>query len=178
MRYDRRWIALIAGLALAGALSLGHPTLAADASKDDRTTVEARAAITALIQLSNEAASKRNVAGTTAAMTDDFVTVDAQGKERPLAQTQGALSTLYGAAKAVKVTTTLDTVRVTGDEATVGVKEHIVMTFDNAKTGGTSTLITDASEQGAWVKTEYGWREKRSKTLSSKATLDGKPVGG
>ena len=47
------------------------------------------------------------------------------------------------------------------------------LTLMNPQTKKSSTLVVDATSEDFWIKSGSSWKEKSSKNLTSKQTLDG-----
>ena len=56
-------------------------------------------------------------------------------------------------------------------DATVTVRYHSYQTVANAISGRSAQVVTDESYRDYWVKTDDGWRRKRSRSLSIKAKI-------
>ena len=190
MKQNRIWIALAAGLGLAG-MGMASPVLSAPqislapsmaasrlddpAPAEDKATADARTAIEALIAKANDAAAKKDVDGTVANMTDDFVGVDSKGKSSTKAEVKDGLAKVYALADTVKAVTTVQKVALADDQATVTVAEHVVITIKAPDGGKSTTLDITDTDEDTWVKTDDTWHMKKGKTLTSQTLVDGKP---
>ena len=56
-------------------------------------------------------------------------------------------------------------------DATVTVRYHSYQTVANAVSGRSAQVTTDESYRDYWVKTDDGWRRKRSRSLSIRAKI-------
>lgn len=75
-----------------------------------------------------------------------------------------------------KVDTVRETTKIlsftgTSTEATVVVKTHTVAGASNSINGRAARGVFDAVARDYWVKTDAGWRRKRSRVLQSKGAL-------
>ncbi len=108
-------------------------------------------------------------------MADDFVGVDSKGKSSTKAEVKDGLTKLFALADTVSVTTTLQKISVTDDQATTTEADHVIITIKAPDTGKISTLDITDTDEDTWVKTADGWSEKKGKGLSEQTLIDGKP---
>ena len=162
-----------ASLALCTLLSVAPVAIRADAASD------AKAAIQAVYNKETAAVNKKDVKGSLAIYAPDYVEIGLSGKKRSLAETKKQMQSLFEGQEKIKLKQTITKVTLAGNQATVLVKQHLEMTIVEPQTQTKLISTSDARVEDIWVKSgKSGWLKKQSKTLSEKATVDGKPVQG
>ena len=142
----------------------------ADAVSDARKQIEAA------YQRENAAAMRKDVNGILANLAPDYETTNMQGIKAGREQMKQMLPQLFAMARSVKAATKVKSVKLKGNEATAQVAEHAEMVMVNPKTHQTAKLVIEEQSETVWAKGPKGWLKKRSRTLSSKQTVNGKPA--
>src|SRR2546421_7925540 len=137
-------------------------------------TAEARKQIQAAYGRENAATARKDTSGVVANMSPDYVTSDVHGQTATVELIRQTLPKIFASTLSLKAKTVITKFALKGNEADVTVKEHADISLFNRKTLKPSKLVLDETTQTTWVKTPSGWRKKRSRTLSSHQTLDGK----
>lgn len=161
---------LTAALLLAGASFA--PQARADATSDARKTIQAA------YDKMNAAAAKKDVNGILAYYAPDYEHVNQRGQKTTLAAMRQQMPQLLQMMKSIKATTAIKKFVLQGSQATVAVASQGEMVGVDPQTKKAVKIVIFSSDEDLWVKGAKGWMQKRSKTLSSKQTVDGKPVPG
>ena len=82
-----------------------------------------------------------------------------------------ALVDLLEKVDSVKRTTTITSFTATDTDATVTVKDHVVVSAANTVTGRAIRAASDEVFRDYWVKTDDGWKRKRTREIKGTATL-------
>lgn len=102
---------------------------------------------------------------------DDCEFYNRRGKLEDAGGGRQELEDLVEKVDTVRVTTKILSFTGTSAEATVTVKNHTVAGASNSITGRAAKGIADQVSRDYWVKTDDGWRRKRSRLLQSKGVL-------
>lgn len=157
---------------LACLLILGAASLLADATTDARKEIQDR------YNRENGAAMKKDAEGLLAYTAPDYVHTDKKGNKMKLEQMRQMMPQLFAITSDIKAKTTITKITVKGKQAKVAVSEHAEMMMTNPQTQKQGKVVADSSSQDVWMKTGKGWMKKSSKTLTERATFDGKPMPG
>lgn len=136
----------------------------------------ARKAIQAQYDKANAAAARRDVDAVFAIQTPDYVHIDKQGRTHTAAEARQQFAQIVAAAKTIKAVTRIQTFKLDKTGATVTIAERADIYLLNPQTGKLSHLLITDMARDLWVKTANGWKQKRTKELSSSILMDGKPV--
>ena len=131
-------------------------------------TPSARRELQAIYNQINAAAAQKDVDGVFNYDAPDYSTVDPKGHVFEGSYGRQELQDLMNAVDTVKGTTTIKSYTGTDTDATVVVKDHYVFLASNLATGRMIKLSGDDLSRDYWVKTEDGWRRKRTRILSGK----------
>jgi ketosteroid isomerase-like protein len=139
---------------------------------------DARKAIQAAYDRNSAAGNKRDLAGSLTIYTPDYVSTDKSGKKTDLKQMHDQMKLIFGMFKTFKVTQSVQSLQLKGNEAQITLKSHLEGTLSNPQTKQAHTFTADMASNETWVKTPKGWLNKRSNTISEKEMMDGKPLPG
>lgn len=153
-------------LALALAVCLGHP---ADAAPGKTSTTQQQ--LQAIYNKINAAAAQKNVDGVFDYDAPDHTTTDQKGHVHEASDGRQELQDAMDIMDSVKGTTTIKSITSTDTDATVVVKDHYIFTISNRSTGRTAKVVGDDVSRDYWVKTDDGWRRKKTRILSGKTGL-------
>lgn len=118
-------------------------------------------AIQAQYDKRSAAAIKKDVAGSLAINTPDFVAIGLKNDKRTLAQLKPQLTAVFGSIKSYTITTKITKCVVKGDNATVN-------TVDSVTIVGKNTQESEATSEDTWVKKSGQWLRTQNKLLSAK----------
>ncbi len=146
-------------------------------SADTESHAKDKAFLKTAMQKMDKATKNKDLEGYLVFLHPNYVNVNAAGVETAHSKTemQEQMNQLFSRA----VSVTVDPSKITHitfnkKGATVYETGSLSMTF--MVNGQKSVLQAGGNYQDFWVKTATGWLEKRSACLSSKTTLNGKPV--
>jgi hypothetical protein len=142
----------------------------ADAAADTKKEIQK------LYMKRDAAAQKKDVNGALSAYSPDFVYIAKDGQKGGLKVLKKKLIPLFALMQSVKATTAVQSFALKGKDATATVKEHLEMLVVNPNTQVPQKFVADAVSEDLWTKTGQGWLQKRSKTKTEKASLDGKSI--
>jgi len=139
-------------------------------------TSDAKKAIQAAYDKADAAGARKDLEGSTVYYTPDFVYTGEDGKSFQLAFIKAQMKRYFQAAKSVQSKSTITGLKLKGNSATVTVHEvgHFVLA-NPQKPDQTRKLDVEANAEDLWVKTAKGWQVKKSKAISTKQWVDGKP---
>jgi len=160
-------------IAAAALLSL----LTAPAARAD-TPSEARKAIQATYDKMNAAFSRKDVKSAFAYLTPDFEQITFEGQRVGAAPMRQQMTQALAAAKSMRSQTTVQKLTLKGGTAEVLVRSRVIIVLNDPRTNKPLTVAGNETSQDTWIKTSRGWLAKRSKTLSKKETINGRPVPG
>ncbi len=164
----RRTFAVVILMALAFADQAGAR---ADAAAD------ARKSITAVYAKRDAAAQKKDIEGSLSALAPDFVFVAKDGQKGDAKLLKRRLTPLLSLVQSLKSRTAITKFALKENQATATAKSHVEMLVLNPQTQVPQRLAADGTSEDVWTKTGSGWLQKRMKTLTETASLDGKSVG-
>jgi len=136
---------------------------------------DARKAIQALYDSANAAITKRDATGAFAIYSPTFIAINNKGEKHTLADMRQRLQLLSDQSKTIVGTTKIQTLTLKGNTANVRIIEHSKLIGVDPATGTDSTLVMDSTSDDIWVLTKGRWLETKSKTLTTKDTLNGRP---
>lgn len=140
---------------------------------------DARKAIQAAYTSENAATAKKDAKGALAAYASDYEQTSSKGTKINMAQIRQLVPQVFAMATTIKDKTTIQKFAMKGSsKAIVTAKRQTEMTMVNPQTQKPAKAAMDAVTEDIWVKGAKGWQIKRSKALSEKQTLDGKPIPG
>lgn len=139
---------------------------------------KARAEIEAAYADIDAATSQRNATQMISHYAPDFQGQVRKGQNVNRQQLQALLAQILSLATSAKAKTTIESVTVTGNEATAKGSARVEMTLTNPMTRQSATMTNENTFQDTWVKNGDKWQIKRSNALSSKSMVNGKPVPG
>ena len=137
---------------------------------------EARKQIQAAYNREIAAAARKDASGVLANVTADYKSISANGQTVTADTLRQRLPIIFASAVSVKGTSTITKFALKGNQADVQVKEHGIIVLMNRQTKKRSKLEIHDLSRTLWVKTPSGWKKKLSRTISSKQSLDGKPL--
>lgn len=150
--------------------------LTASSSAAGDATSDAKKQIQAAYNRENAAAARKDAAGVLANLTSDYKSVSAGGQSVTAKTLRERLPVIFANAISIKGKSTITKLTLKGNQADVQVKEHGVLTLMNRQTRKPSKLEIHDVSQTLWLKTKSGWKKKQSRTISSKQSLDGRPL--
>ncbi|MGI4788222.1 MAG: hypothetical protein ACRYFS_05165 [Janthinobacterium lividum] len=96
---------------------------------------------------------------------------DAKGHLRDTVDGRQDLVKLIEYIDVLKQTTVITSFTGTNSEATVTVKSHTIAYTSNGVTGRAARVVGDDVDRDYWVKTDDGWRRKRSREIKTTVKL-------
>ena len=118
--------------------------------------------------------------------TDDYVSVSRKGEERTQADLRAAMERLFKMAVSIKSTSFVQNVtieeeleadgRVSRMEIVDEVDEVATLVLLHPESRREVTVVSKTRDRETWVRTAGQWLIKRSETISSEITVDGKVV--
>ena len=139
-------------------------------------TADARKQIQAAYDRENAAAARKDAAAVLANLTPDYKSVSAGGQTVTVHTLRQRLPVIFANAISIRGKSTITKLTLKGNQADVQVKEHGVLTLMNRQARKQSKLEIHDVSQTLWVKTKSGWKKKQSRTITSKQSLDGRPL--
>ncbi len=143
----------------------------ADATADARKAIEANYAKMAA------ALNKKDADGYTQFYTDDYVKISKDGQKKNKAQATADLKAALQQMKTAKFAIKVVKFALQQGKATANAQLNLAMSAPNPSTGKISQVTVNAVNEFIWVHSGTAWKIKQSKDMSSKMTVDGKPVG-
>jgi len=136
-----------------------------------------KAFIKSAIQKMNVATQSKDLAGFLVFLHPDYKDIGADGKVNAgsKAQMRDQMIRLFARATSITVGPTTVT-RFVFEKQGVTIYESGSLTLTLLVSGQESVIHTGGTYRDFWVKSGTGWLEKSSYSLSSKSTLNGKPV--
>lgn len=108
-------------------------------------------------------------------MTDDFVSVDAQGNKSTRDESIAARQRALGKMENVDTSCRIQRVTIGDGEIEVSVQNHFEATYRDEK--GVHRLVSDNMSRDLWVRSRQGLKIRRSETTDKgQSTLDGQPI--
>ncbi len=156
--------------------ALSFTVLALSTSAFADATSDARKSINAIYQKQATALNHKDLDGAFNNMTPDYVSIDLKGHKSTAAVSRQAAAPILAAAKSVHASVTVTQFSLKNNLALVTVKETLTLSLTNPQTQKTVAIVDTSVSKDTWVKTKSGWLEKRSQSISDKATQDGMPV--
>jgi ketosteroid isomerase-like protein len=150
---------------LAALLCLTLPTVAQPAA-----VPSARREIQAAYNSIDAALARKDIDTALDYDADDCQFYDRKGRQVDTGGRQ-ELEDLMEKVDTVRETTKILSITGTSTEATVVVKTHTVAGASNRINGRAAKGVFDEVARDYWIKTDAGWRRKRSRVLQSKGTL-------
>ncbi len=106
--------------------------------------------------------------------TPDFVAID-HGRTENRKQTLGEVKQMFGMMKSIdSASSHVVSCKSVGNKI-IAVTESSMRGKMAAGKGKTAVMVDTSTQEETWVKGPHGWKIKVLKSLSEKATLDGKP---
>jgi ketosteroid isomerase-like protein len=122
---------------------------------------EPQKAIQAQYDKRSTAAQKKDVAGSLAINTPDFVAIGLKNDRRTIAQLKPQLTQVFAGVKSYTISTKITKCLVKGDSATV-------TTMDLVTVVGKMTQESEATSEDTWIKKGGQWLRTQNKLLTSK----------
>lgn len=119
----------------------------------------------------NAAAAKKDVDGVFDFNTDDYTLVDTKGQVHDASDGRQEMEDAMGVLDTVKGISLIQSFTETETDATVTVKDRMVVTAANHINGRSIKLTESDISRDYWVKTDDGWRRKRTRIISGKGIL-------
>lgn len=137
---------------------------------------EARKAIQACYDKTDAATARKDINGTTSFFTADYVYVDNMGQNFDAARLRKQILAGYKGIASIQPKSTIKTLTLKGNSATANLHEvaHLLV-VDPHDPSKTIRVDLDVTAQDLWIKTPNGWRVKKSKVMTYKQLIDGKP---
>lgn len=151
--------AAVAGIAAESATAAGR-----DARKSIQAIYDARVA----------AYQRHDVSGILAAYLPQFTLEDLSRMTLRLPRLKQSLEALVPHVISTRMNTRIRKFQQQADTATVVAQHHRDMRILDPHTGLASHIVDDTVTQDTWVRTSYGWMERRSRELSRKHTFEQK----
>lgn len=153
-------------LFLALMVSLG-PSVGAASDKVPTTQQE----LQGIYNKINEAVAQKNVDGVFDYDTPDHTTTDKKGHVYEASDGRQELQDIMNLMDTAKSTSIIKSITSTDTDATVVVKDHFMFIISNRSTRRTAKFFGDDVSRDYWVKTDEGWRRKKTRILSGKTGL-------
>ena len=168
-------------LMLAAVLSGAH---AAPRATSNAATQQARKAIQATYNRVNAALAKKDLSVARATRTPDYVLITDKGQKRTAAQLRAQEQGILSLAQSITAKSDIQKITLNGNTATVLVNENgaLVVQMPQQNYGGKpspgqkNVIRVRHQAQDSWVKLNGRWRIKRSRYLTSRVTVNGKPI--
>ena len=119
----------------------------------------------------NEAIAQKNVDGVFDFDTPDHTTTDTKGHVHEASDGRQELQDLMNLMDTAKGTSIIKSITSTDTDATVVVKDHFIFIISNRSTRRTAKIVGEDVSRDYWVKTDEGWRLKKTRILSDKTGL-------
>ena len=119
----------------------------------------------------NEAVAQKNVDGVFDYDTPDHTTTDKKGHVHEASDGRQELQDVMNLMDTAKSTSTIKSITSTDTDATVVVKDHFIFVISNRSTGRTAKIVGEDVSRDYWVRTDEGWRRKKTRILSGKTGL-------
>lgn len=147
------------------------PTAQAD------TPAQARKAIQAAYDREDAAVGRKDIKGALANCAPDFQFVAPDGTRGSLADARQSLSTQFGKNSSFVAKTTIQKFTLQGSKTVVTAKEYQLRTVvPRAPHAHAHKIVTVGIDEDTWVKHGDRWLRERTRAISQKQTLDGKPI--
>lgn len=130
----------------------------------------ARRELQAIYNHMNAEAAHRNVDGLYEYNSEDYTLLGTKGQTEDPAQARQDLEQVLDKADTVQAVTSITGFSGTDTEATVTVKDHVVIGFANNANGRAIKFSFNDTSRDHWVKTEGKWRRTRTRILSGSHT--------
>ena len=138
------------------------------ASKPAAPSPTARREIQAIYNKINAAVMQKNVDGAYDFDSDDYTIIDNKGHVHEASEGRQEMEQGMEVADSIKATSVIQSFVGTDAEATVTVKDHIVVRIANNANGRAVKISADDIAREHWVKMADGWRRNRTRILSGK----------
>lgn len=146
---------------------LGLSLLSGTTARAD-SVAQARQQIQAQYRRMDTAVAKADAAGVLSVTTPDFAATDEQGKKMDRSKTRAQLIDMFNKMSALKSATQVQKLTLSGSTANVqAISRFSYQTFDEEKQKFVpQTLLCNYAD--TWVKRAGGWRQSRSRFVSSR----------
>ncbi len=161
-------------LAVAAAVIAGTSSTVLQANADPVS--DAKKAIQAQYNASNAAASKKNLKAFTAIYAPDFSQTDPQGKAIQFRTVKQRMALQFSQSATITGSTTVSSVKLQGNKATVHIKDRHVYEHASPQTGNSDKFGIDIEADDVWTLNGVVWTRSASRITSEKDTVNGKPV--
>ncbi len=131
-------------------------------------TPPARRELQAIYNHMNTEAAQRNVDGLYEYDSDDYTLIGIKGQTEDPSQARQDLEQVLDKADTIRAVTSITGFSGTDTEATVTVKDHVVIGFANNANGRAIKFNFNDTSRDHWVKTEGKWQRTRTRVLSGK----------
>lgn len=152
-----------------GLLAVSASHAAADVAAD------ARKAIQVIYDHEVTAYAKKDIKGITAILTPDFESIEKNGDRINAVQSIETIRQTFRMLRTFTVSQNIQNLTLKGDQAIVTSRSHLEGTIADEQTGKPHKVVGDSVTVETWVKSRQGWLLKRSKTISERNIMDGKP---
>jgi ketosteroid isomerase-like protein len=139
-------------------------------------TADARKAMQTVYDKVAAAMAKKDMNGVMAYFTPDFQQIGPDGRKATLAEMKQMIQMQMQMMQNPKMKTTIQKFSLKGKEAKATVKQHFAASIVNPQTSKVIKVASDETSDDTWVKTARGWQLRKSVTLTSRQTADGKPI--
>ena len=144
--------------------------LPATAKPVPKVTPEQRE-IQAIYNRISAAAAAKDVDGLYDYNSDDYVVIDRKGRSHDATEGRQEVEQALEIVDSVRDVNVIQSFEGTDADATVTVKEHIVVKAANNITGRAIKITGDDVARDHWIKTDDGWRRNRTRILSGHNAL-------
>ena len=141
------------------------------ASKPAAPVPPARREIQAIYNKIDAAAMQKNVDGVYDFDSDDYTLIDKKGHVHEASEGRQEMEQALEVVDSVKATSIIQSFTGTDTEATVTVKDHVVVRIANNASGRAIKLTSDDVAREHWVKTADGWRRTRTRILAGRSAF-------
>jgi hypothetical protein len=136
---------------------------------------DAKKAIQSQYDRSNLAITRKDTTNLFAIFSPEFVAQDTKGHKYKLADLRQQAQKLFDQARSISGTSKIIAITVKSNTALVRVTEHSIMIGNDPSTKTDSTVIMDSVSEDVWVLTSGQWLQTKSKAITAKTTLNGRP---
>ena len=146
---------------------------AVSAQADSKSST--RNAVRTAYKTSQAAFSRRDVKTLSAQMAPNYYFINIKGQKLNRAQTIRMMKLWFSTSKTLNAKTAIKRLQVSNGKVTAVIAEHATASGVNPKTKKLMRLVSDSLAEETWAKTNGRWLKQRTKTLSMRWVVDGKP---
>jgi uncharacterized protein (TIGR02246 family) len=141
------------------------PVIKADA------TADAKKAIQAAYDKQAGAVARRDAKAVFEIYAPDFEVVSKKGKKTSLANIKASITQLMASSNSINTSYKIQKLVLKGKEGTATIHTHAEIGAPNA-----GKYVLDQTSEDTWIKAAKGWLLRRSKSLTSKESMNGQAL--